>query len=542
MAIYNLTPEGNLENISGVIESENTFYIDSDGYIHCFAYNENQTLPGNVKMQITTDYILNLAGYSGVSPQASYGVAWNETGDNYTRLGNTSEQSVGTTLPDGMLPIQASMKRCILNDNGEVVYFLDPTDSTLKVDGSTASNLDGTDGQVMVRIPKFWYRYRYVSPTHYWEISPVAMSDFDVHPAFIKDGSEVNYRYIGAYEASLYDTSIGDYVDGILQTAFSCTFAASDDSITANSRTAPFKYLTVGQKITVSGTISNNGTFTVASLVSDTKITVSEARSNETAANTVIETQKDFTATTGDILSSVSGKTAINNLTRDNTRVIASNRGSGWRQLDYDLVSAIQLLYLTEYASFYSKSMIGDGITNVADWSAYNDYNPIVRAGNSNSIGNATGNTAGSTSAATESTKYLSYRGIENFFGHLWKWVDGININNNIPYITNNSSDWVDDTTTNYTRPINVLGIVITLINADGYQNTLEETSRGFLPESVGASSSTKITDYYYQSTGWRVACLGGRSNHGSAAGFFFWGLNYASSILYRYFVGRLGF
>jgi len=210
--------------------------------------------------------------------------------------------------------------------------------------------------------------------------------------------------------------------------------------------------------------------------------------------------------------------------------------------MDYDLASAIQLLFLTEYGSFYSQNMIGAGITNVTDWAAYNDSNPIVRSGNSNTIGNATGNTAGSTTCAAEVSDYMSYRGIEHWYGDMWKWVDGININGNIPYITNNATNWADDTATNYTRPTDVLGNSITLINSNGYQNTLEQISRGFLPASVGASSSTKITDYYYQNTGWRVARLGGHASPGAAAGGFYWYLSYDSAHLDRSIGGRISF
>ena len=61
MATYKLTPEGDLET-NGVIEAEDNFSIDSDGYIHCYELNENQDLTGDIKMIITVDYIVNLAG------------------------------------------------------------------------------------------------------------------------------------------------------------------------------------------------------------------------------------------------------------------------------------------------------------------------------------------------------------------------------------------------------------------------------------------------------------------------------------------------
>ncbi|MFH1526130.1 MAG: hypothetical protein ABIG69_05665, partial [Bacteroidota bacterium] len=171
-----------------------------------------------------------------------------------------------------------------------------------------------------------------------------------------------------------------------------------------------------------------------------------------------------------------------------------------------------------------------------------NDSNPIVRSGNSNSIGNATGNTAGSTTCAAEVSDYLSYRGIENWYGHLWKWVDGINVNGNIPYITNNATNWADDTASNYTRPTDVLGNSITLHNANGYVASLEQISRGFLPASVGGSSSTKITDYYYQNTGWRVAFFGGDADDAANAGGFGWDLHYSSAELGRGIGGRISF
>ena len=122
----------------------------------------------------------------------------------------------------------------------------------------------------------------------------------------------------------------------------------------------------------------------------------------------------------------------------------------------------------------------------------------------------------------------MTYRGIENFFGNVWKFVDGININDNVPYVSNTDTDFADDTATDYTD----LGI--TLPNTDGYQKTLEQQSRGFLPASVGGTgvgSSTYITDYYYQSTDWRVALLGGSASYGAYAGVACWSLSYSSSI-----------
>ena len=62
------------------------------------------------------------------------------------------------------------MRRCLLNDDGTVNYYLCASDSTKKEDGITVSVLDGTDGQVMVEILKFAYKYAYNAATnvHSW--------------------------------------------------------------------------------------------------------------------------------------------------------------------------------------------------------------------------------------------------------------------------------------------------------------------------------------------------------------------------------------
>jgi hypothetical protein len=392
---------------------------------------------------------------------ATYGVTWNQSTDAYSRTGDLNGVAVGSSPGDGSLPIQANMKRCVLSDAGVVQYYLKSTDSTKKADGSDA-DLTGADGQVMVEIPKFWYKHSFSDPTHTWEISDAAADGFEVHPAFLSGSDTYDKIYIGAYEAVLYDNSASAYID------YSATWEGANDI--------------------------------------------------------------DSTA---DKLGSVSGKMPVSQFTRARGRAMAARRGTGWTQELYDVRSAVQLLFLIEYASFYSQSMIGAGITNVSDWG---DYYPLAKAGNSNAIGNATGNTAGSTAKDTEATKYMSYRGIEQWYGHLSKWLDGINTNNRRSYVCNVAANLADDTTTNYTD------IGVSNVATSGYQATLLNISRGFLPASVGADSATKITDYYYQNTGWRVACSGGLASYAGLAGAFSLTLNYDSSPAYSNFGSRLCF
>ena len=473
-----------------------------------------------------------------------YGVSWDEsqaTGG-YTRTGSTVLAAVGSSPAASVIPIHAAMRRCVLNDSGVVQYYLNAFDSTKKADGS-ASDLTGGDGQVMVEIPKFYHRYSYLGTTHTHDISLYNLDGFTVHDMFVKNGVEVDYRYIGAYEGVLYDSSETKYVNGFYlpsSVTYTISFAdngGADDTITSDVLTHAFTNLEAGvDKIVVSGSTVNDGTYAIKS-VTDTVITLETGTLTGTQANDecILQVERDWTASTGDVMGSVSGKAPMTYGTRVEFRAAAANRGTGWRQQDFDLISGIQLLYLIEYGDWNSQSMIGNGLTDwvSATWAARNNYNPIERSGNANGEGNATGNTSGG-SGVTGS--YMSYRGIENFFGHIWKWTDGLNVNSNVPYVSNTDTDFADDTVTNYTA----LGV--TLASSNDYVKTLEQIARGFLAASVGGSSSTYVTDYYYQASGWRVATLGSDANDALNAGVAYWSLLSASSVRHQYFAGRLAF
>jgi hypothetical protein len=487
-----------------------------------------------------------------------YGVSWDESADTYVRTGSTSGKTRGVTLDDAFLSVHRRMRGCLVADDGTVNYYLCATDWTKKEDGITASDLTGTDGQVMVEIPKFWYRYRYSGTTHTYEVSPVPLTGFKVHEAFLSDTTEKDYLYVGAYEACLYDVSASKYVGQCYQASVSAVFATSDDSITIATRTGWATALAVGQKLVITGTSNNNGTVTVKTIESAIKITVDENLTDETAATTVIQTETDVTDTNGDKLCSVSGVCPITggsaNGTRAHFRIWAQNRGGGkaandaaaaqWSQLYGDANSALQLLYLTEYASFYSQSVLGYGIAAVADWSAYNNLNPIAKSGNGNAIGNISGCTATSaiTTGAGATSVYLKYRGIENLYGHFWKFVDGFKVNNNIPYLCNNFANFSDaESTDNYTNPLDVNGVAITMHNANGYQGTLELTGRGFFPASItGGDATHKITDYYYQAAGWRVVLSGGCADNAALAGAFYLYANVVLAFVSRICGARL--
>ena len=236
-------------------------------------------------------------------------------------------------------------------------------------------------------------------------------------------------------------------------------------------------------------------------------------------------------------LASVSGIYPAIGINRAEARTMAANIGTGWRQQDFFLTSAIQLLYLIEYGNFNSQTKIGAGNTAVTNAytpasSATQTDSPHSVAGKSNSIGNATGAVA----STSRDTAWMSYRGIENFYGNCCKWLDGINVNNLQSYVVNQGqrSYLADDTATNYTA---IGGL---LPSSDNYQTNVYPLNNAFLPSSVGGSSSTFLCDYYYHNgSGWMAPVLGGAANATTGAGAFYLNASIGFSVVGRFIGAR---
>ena len=334
----------------------------------------------------------------------TYGVEWNSATDTYLRTGAASGVANSTSYAGA---IQTQMRRCVLNADGTVKYYLHPTDSTKKADG-TAAIINGTDGNVMVEIPKFWYKYEHVSGVHKWSISDGNSGpDYEVHPAFIRGGVEKDYRYYPAYEG----------------------FNLS------------------GKLISGSGRIP-----------------------------TVSQTRAQF-------------------------RILAAANGAGWSQIDWNLLAAVQLLYLTEYADFNSQAMIGRGNDTGSDYT--------MTTGGSNSIGNAS-------SLSTNNDTWMSYRGIENWYASMFKFIDGVNVQERKYFINSNPATFADDVFTG-----DYVDSGITSVATNGYVSNLIPSKKGFVASAVAGSDSTYIPDYFYQAAGSMVVFFGGRADIGLYAGGF---------------------
>lgn len=143
--------------------------------------------------------------HTGLNPDLlykAYGIIYDENNP------GTSLERIGNLAKHASLPVQSQMKRCILNDNGTVNYYLHPNDSTKKADGVTASNTTGTDGQVMVEIPAHWQYFTKDGSKHYAWVSDEFIDGFTYVPK----------TYYGAFFAQNVSSKLNS-ISGVLATS-----------------------------------------------------------------------------------------------------------------------------------------------------------------------------------------------------------------------------------------------------------------------------------------------------------------------------------
>lgn len=114
-------------------------------------------------------------------------------------VGNEYQLNNGVNDFDNIFP-WCEMRRCNLNfANGKKV---------VTYEGETGFSLNGSNGNVMVEIPKFYSRRERVANNEYWAITGEPKSGFAVEPAFVVNGVEQDHIYVGAYNSTT-DSSLG---------------------------------------------------------------------------------------------------------------------------------------------------------------------------------------------------------------------------------------------------------------------------------------------------------------------------------------------
>lgn len=231
----------------------------------------------------------------------------------------------------------------------------------------------------------------------------------------------------------------------------------------------------------------------------------------------------------------------VTNLTRDQFRQAARKRGSGWEMYTYNAHKILFWLFAVEYATLdsqkpfnaqkdangFAQGGLGPGPTQMTDWTNFNKINPLIPCGYTNEFGNGSGekayvvkNASGGTHATLMANRY---RGIENPFGHIWKYTDGANIQVttgdaglSILWTTDDPSNFSDTSYTGYDKKGNIC-------RTNGYAKKMLLGEDGdIVATEVGGSSSTYWCDYYYTNTSanrMQVVLVGGRADDGSLAG-----------------------
>lgn len=437
----------------------------------------------NFNSQEILSGVADLRAYLGLYDSDVVGVQVDYKNKTYKRLGAASGLNGGSDFDQ--FPMFGGRKRCNVANDGTINAWYG--DSTYKEDGS--------NGQVMVYQPAFWYL---VAPVEYekqstgvgyhlrkanYYVSGKARAGFRLHPAFFDaSGNEVDHIFFSAFRGSIYDTSAEAYV--------------KDDAQVCDAGT--------------------------------------------------------------DLFCSIAGVKPASgynqNLTRTSIEQMAQNRGAGWHGDTIKATSANQLLMLIEYAGNL-QTAIELGVVNIPwtglagdDTSSY-----AVNTGGTSALGNATGHADSSTQQingqtltnTTNGKRSISYRGMEDPWGNMWDFVYGLNFYYEsgkpfLGYVCKDFNFAESKQTDNYES------IGFTLPSKNGYISAMGYSTKFdwlFLPSEVKGDSALPIGDYYYQNNTWngyRIALLGGYWNHGVYAGGFYWYVYNGVGDRNRYIGGRL--
>lgn len=365
-----------------------------------------------------------------------------------TTVADTQLERVGRAELHRSLPVHSRMRRCLLDDDGNVVTYLHATDST-ETDTGAEADLTGASGMVMVEIPEHYRKFEFNGKDIYALVSEYPL------PGFHK----VRKVYRSAYEASV------ERATNKLASVANATAAYRGGNNTAGW----------------------DGTYRSLLGMPATDISLTNFR-----------------------------KYARN-------RGAAGLNGCGWNCDLYEAVVNTYWLFVIEYANLnckadytaeltsegYKRGGLGAGVAAFDDeslWSDYNDCNPYVPCGVTNRLGNATGLARfGAKSDEIGSVIVPSYRGIENPFGHIWSWADGLRVEvqseadggKSVFYraTDDNPANFQNDIRSGYSQRGEIAR------GSDYVKQILCGEFGDILPLSVGADSTTYFTDSFYTNT-----------------------------------------
>lgn len=408
------------------------------------------------------------------SSQMWYGVRINEANSSpdLERIGNFMGLHA-------LLPVQNNMKACLQKDDGTVNYYLDPTDWSKKADGA-ASNLDGTDGQVMIEVNEYWRKVDSpASGVYDHKISHRAIHGWQYVPKF----------YIGAYKASVQRST---------------KKLASVVNTTADYRGG-----------------NNNAAW-------------------DAAANTLLGKPASLLPLENGTVDGF--RMYARNRNADTKWNVMTWRMSmlvyELFQIEFATLHTQKAVNSTLTAQGYKQGGLGAGVTTAvsSEWSTFSSNYPFVNCGASNALGSETGETSLTIpnfgGVGVDRTFTIPrYRGIENIFGDIWEFQDGASVFLEASggvikfYTCDNPANFADNTADNYDYRSN-------LPPDNTYIKQMTHDENGvFIPLSGGTGSgyTTYFCDYYYTPgliNAWRACARGGNSDNGDRAGFAYLSTN----------------
>lgn len=485
-------------SLSNVISTANTAKSDLDASV-ATANNVLQSLSAenasaasnidelkseNFNSQEILSGVADIRAYLGITADDIVGIQVDYKNKTFKRLAGAANLTKGSDFDK--FTMFGGRKRCNVADDGSIVAWY----------GDADYKEDGSMGQVMVYQPKFYYL---VCPVEYdpidtgigyhlrkanYYVSEKPRAGFRLHPAFYDaSGNEIDYFLTSAYEGSIYDASASAYL-------------LNDEQV---MNTGEDKFSSIAGARPASGYSQN--------------------------------------------------------LTRPNIEAMAQNRGTNWHGDLIKQVSAEQMLMIIEMGMMNLQTAIAQGVVSLP-WTTGSDTTSSYAAatGSTASLGNGTGRADKTTTyeggVAKEYTvdgkTSVCWRGKENFWGNIWKFVYGINIWGNgkmgggQPYICSDFSFAESKNSGNY-EPAG-----FTVTNANGYISAMGYSTACdwlFIASECLGNSSLPVGDYTYITVnlnGYRIARLGGGWNHGGYAGGFYWYLGDGVGSRYRDFGGRL--
>lgn len=377
---------------------------------------------------------------------------------------------------------------------------IDPeTGNILAYHGETGYAEDGSNGEVMVKIPEFWWK-RERLPDEF--------------------GNVYEYIYIADYARAGYKKSEEFFVGAYLLS----TETTEDNSIIAHS---------ISGKVPRYNTTKANFRNYAKALGDDFGLL--DCRYFLLQMLYLVEyAHYNSQNMLGQGLVQYSSGTAL--LAENNVnRIIVSSAGTGlWvgktvsigtQSGNFSIASDREITSIEDYndGQISGKAIYFDGdAVNIAVGNVI--FGSAQKTGYNDSLGNASG------CLSNNGYHSVNYRGIEDIFGHMWQHIDGLNIKDYVAYVCNNPDEYTDD---KFVAPYEKIGYT-NAETSDSYIKKLgydEEHPEIALPIEVAGSSSTGACDNYWCSTGNRIGYVGGNFNYyGSKAGFFCWLCNHPSS------------